>query len=403
MSVSGITSKPLPIPGSPKPGIGYFIREWWGSYPITQLAVLIGLIGIFWLMGSNMVHTMHRLGIQPGFAFLSQSANFAIGESLIAYSPSDTFGRAAFVGLLNTGAIAVSGCILATLLGVSLGIARLSGNMLLSGLVRWYIEIIRNTPLLLQLFFWSAVTHALPPPRQAFNPLGILYLSNRGVSIPAFRLHELSLVTLAILVVCIAALFAFYKVRSKRSVRHGIIEFSAMGLLAVLGFGLAFRLSGASVALELPLLRGFNIAGGFNLTPEFAALLIGLVVNSSATIAEIIRSGIQSVPSGQWESARSLGLQPGRIMRLVILPQALRVIVPLMTSSYLDLTKNSSLAVAIGFPDLVSVLNTTANQSGQALEALAIIVVSYLAINLSVSTIMNKYNKRIEQRGFLPR
>lgn len=350
-----------------------------------------------------MVQTMHRLGIQPGFAFLGQSANFAIGESLIAYSPSDTFGRAALVGLLNTIAIAVSGCILATLLGVSLGIARLSGNTLLSGLVRWYIEIIRNTPLLLQLFFWSAVTHALPAPRQAFNPLGILYLSNRGVSIPAFRLQNLSLATLAILGVSIAALFVFYAVRRKRSIRHGFIEFSAMGLLAVLGVGLALRLSGASVALELPLLRGFNIAGGFNLTPEFAALLIGLVVNSSATIAEIVRSGIQSVPSGQWESARSLGLQPGRIMRLVILPQALRVIVPLMTSSYLDLTKNSSLAVAIGFPDLVSVLNTTANQSGQALEALAIIVVSYLALNLSVSAVMNKYNKRIEQRGFLPR
>ncbi|WP_281406780.1 ABC transporter permease subunit [Phyllobacterium endophyticum] len=181
-----------------------------------------------------------------------------------------------------------------------------------------------------------------------------------------------------------------------------------IGLWAILGLGLSgvgsvLRLSGAQANIDVPALHGFNITGGLNLTPEFAALLIGLVVNSSATIAEIVRSGIQSVPAGQWESARSLGLQPGKIMRLVILPQALRVIIPLMTSSYLDLTKNSSLAVAIGFPDLVSVLNTTANQSGQVLEALAIIMVSYLTLNLAVSAIMNRYNQRIESRGFFLR
>ncbi|MGH6862268.1 MAG: amino acid ABC transporter permease [Phyllobacterium sp.] len=391
------------MPGPKGPGIGSFFRSWWGSYPVTQLAALIGLIAIFWVMGSNMVQTMHRLGIVPGFGFLRQSANFSIGESLIAYSPSDTFGRAALVGLLNTVAVAVSGCLLATFLGVSLGVARLSGNLLLAGLVRWYVEIIRNTPLLLQLFFWSALTHTLPAPRQAFNPFGIAYLSNRGVSIPALRLEELSSATLIGLVSCMAAVALFYAVRRRQGKPGGAAEFFSMAFLAVLGAGLVLRLSGVQASIELPLLRGFNIAGGFNLTPEFAALLVGLVVNSSATIAEIVRSGIQSVPAGQWESARALGLQPGRIMRLVVLPQALRVIVPLMTSSYLDLTKNSSLAVAIGFPDLVSVLNTTANQSGQALEALAIIVVSYLALNLTVSAIMNKYNRRVEQRGFLPR
>lgn len=174
MSADSTTLKQL-MPGPKGPGIFTAFLGWWGRYPATQFVVLIGLLAIFWVMGSNTIETMHRLGITPGFGFLHQCANFAIGESLIAYAPSDTFARAVLAGLLNTIAIAISGCVLATVLGVSLGIARLSGNFLLAGLVRWYVEVVRNTPLLLQLFFWSAVTHAFPAPRQAINPFGVVY------------------------------------------------------------------------------------------------------------------------------------------------------------------------------------------------------------------------------------
>ncbi|MBZ9603195.1 amino acid ABC transporter permease [Phyllobacterium chamaecytisi] len=386
------------MPGPKGPGSFNAFLGWWGRYPVTQFVVFIGLLAIFWIMGSNTIETMHRLGITPGFGFLHQSANFAIGESLIAYAPSDTFARAVLAGLLNTIAIALSGCVLATVLGVSLGIARLSGNFLLAGLVRWYVEVVRNTPLLLQLFFWSAVTHAFPAPRQAINPFGVIYLSNRGISIPSLQLHDIPASAIALSMAIVLTVVCLARLRAGK--RTGAIGFLSISFFVLLGVSLVFHLSGAQANIDVPALHGFNITGGLNLTPEFAALLIGLVVNSSATIAEIVRSGIQSVPAGQWESARSLGLQPGKIMRLVILPQALRVIIPLMTSSYLDLTKNSSLAVAIGFPDLVSVLNTTANQSGQVLEALAIIVVSYLTLNLAVSAIMNRYNQRIESRGF---
>jgi general L-amino acid transport system permease protein len=391
------------IPGPKGSGFHLSLRRWWGSYPVTQLGIFLGLAAIFWLLGSNMLQSMQRLGITPGFGFLGQSANFAIGESLIAYSPSDTFGRAALVGLLNTVAIAISGCILATILGVFLGIARLSGNVLLAGLVRIYVEVLRNTPLLLQLFFWSAVTHALPAPRRAFSVFEAIFLSNRGIFVPSVGAGNLSLATLLVSAGLCVVSASYLSLWRRAGNAATMTERAGILLLTVIGVGLVFRLSSVDVRFEIPVLKGFNVVGGFNLTPEFAALLIGLVVNSSATIAEIVRSGIQSVPSGQWEAARSLGLQPARIMRLVVLPQALRVIIPLMTSSYLDLTKNSSLAVAIGFPDLVSVLNTTANQSGQALEALAIIVVCYLTFNLSVSAVMNWYNKRIERQGYLPR
>lgn len=319
-----------------------------------------------------------RFGITPGFGFLDNAAGFEIGEAVIPYAAQDSYARALLVGLLNTVKVAAIGCAIATVLGVALGVARLSGNPLLSGLVQGYVELVRSTPLLLQLFFWSATFQALPAPRQALAPLPGVFLSNRGILVPAFQ------------------------DTAAAGWMAGALYGALIPATALLVPGALLALSGAPLALEFPVLRGFNFVGGGSVSPEFAALLVGLVGNAAAMISEIVRSGIQAVPAGQWEAARALGLTPHRIMRLVVLPQAMRVIVPLLTSSYLNLTKNSSLAVAIGFPDLVSVINTSAsaNQTGQALEMMMILMGAYLTVNLAVSAAMNAYNRRLALRGW---
>lgn len=386
----------LDLPGPTRPGFFRKLTIWWGPRPVSQVALILGVAGLIWWFGANTAATLDRVGISPGFDFLGRSAPFEIGESMIPFSSGDTYARAVLVGLLNTIKVAVLGCVLATILGVVLGVARLSGNPLLAGLVRWYVEVIRNVPLLLQLFFWSALTHAFPPPRQAIAAFDAIFLTSRGVYVPAVSLNAGNGVTaaLAALVVLfgLGALVTFRRRLNLGRVLSGAIVtlVASVGLLV---------LGGGSLAAEVPALGGFNIRGGWTLTPEFTALLIGLVVKFSASIAEIVRAGIQSVGRGQWEAARALGLHPGQIMRLVVLPQALRVITPLITSSYLDLTKDSSLAVAIGYPDLVNVMNTTSNTTGQALEALAILVVVYVSLNLSVSALMNVYNRRVALRG----
>lgn len=321
-------------------------RLWWGDHPWQQAFLVAGVIALFWLLGSTLLASMARLGLTPSLAFFSHPAGFDIGETLIDYSPTDSFGAAILVGLLNTIEVSILGCVLATILGTALGIGRLSSNPLLSGAVQVYIELIRNTPILLQLFFWSLILHGLPPPRQALHPFAGVFLCNRGVFFPA--LH----------------------------------------------FG-----GPQGIGLDLPALTGFNITGGFSVSPEFASLLTGLVVNAAAYIAECVRAGITSVPAGQWEAAEALGLSRARTLRLVVLPQALRVILPVLTSACLSLTKNSSLAVAIGFPDVVAVLNTIANQSGQGLQSIAAMIVVYLVISLTTSVIMNVYNRRTALKG----
>ncbi|RJG40552.1 ABC transporter permease subunit [Mesorhizobium sp. DCY119] len=389
---------PEVVPGPQGPGIFRKIAMWWGARPLTQVAVIVAVIALFYLLGSNTVATMSRIGITPGFDFLGRSANFEIGESSIAFKAGDPYIRAILVGLLNTLKVAVLGCILATVLGVTLGIAGLSGNLLLAGLVRWYVEIIRNTPLLLQLFFWIALAKSFPPPRQALSAFDAFFLTNRGVFVPGVVVHDFS----ALALWALALLVCGYGLSLWLARRHRRLNFrnSVLATLALFVAVIAALLwSGVSVSPEFPVLAGFNIRGGYSLTPEFAALLTGLVVKFSAAISEVVRAGIQSVNQGQWEAARSLGLHNGQIMRLIILPQALRVITPLTTSSYLDLTKDSSLAVAIGYPDLVSVINTTANTTGQSFEALAILIGIYLALNLSVSAMMNIYNQRVALKG----
>ncbi|WFU05186.1 ABC transporter permease subunit (plasmid) [Rhizobium sp. CB3171] len=393
--LSRIASRKRYEPGFAKPGFWAFARQWLGPSPLTQAAFLFVVLAVVLHLSNNVVETAQRLGLKLGFAFLSQRANFEIGESLIAYSSSDAYGRALLAGLLNTINVAFFGCVIATVCGVMLGIARLSGNLVLASVVRGYVEIFRNTPLLLQLFLWSAIFHNLPAPRRAIEFSGSFFLTNRGVFIPRLVLDGPS----AFIWLPLAVMAAGVTVIATRRLFFGR-RFYATRILAfsVAAFGAACWATGVSISAELPARGGFNVSGGLSLTPEFAGLLTGLVFNSAATIAEIVRSGIQSVGNGQWEAARALGLRPGHIMRLIVLPQALRVITPLMTSSYLDLTKNSSLAVAIGFPDLVSVANTTANTTGQTLEAITIIAVAYLTLNLAVSALMNVYNRRIMLR-----
>ncbi|WP_394061910.1 amino acid ABC transporter permease [Alcaligenes sp. WGS1538] len=365
---------------------------------IIYQVLILGMLGFcVWYLVSNTLHNLAVRNISTGFGFLDREAGFAIGESSIAYTPSDTYGRAILVGLINTLKVSVIGIVAATLIGTVLGIARLSRNWLISRLAGLYVEVMRNVPLLLQLFFWYAlITEALPGPRQALNPVSGVFLSNRGLKLPTLQGDGLNwlLLGLGAAIVAVVLLAHWARRRQEQTGRIFPVARASAALLLVLPAA-ALLLSGAPIALDVPELRGFNFAGGLTLSPEFAALLAGLIIYTSAFVAEVVRSGIQAVGKGQWEAAQALGLTRSRMMRLVILPQALRVIVPPMTSQYLNLTKNSSLAVAIGYPDIVSVVNTTLNQTGQAIEGILIIMAAYLTVSLSISIFMNWYNNRI--------
>jgi len=346
---------------------------------------------------SNTLHNLSIRNISTGFDFLSREAGFAIGESSIAYEARDTYFRAISVGLLNTLRVAVIGIILATIFGTIIGISRLSKNWLVAKLATVYVETMRNIPLLLQLFFWYAIiSQTMPGPRDALNPLPGVFISNRGIKLPALEGGALNWVIagffLAIVLIMVLASWA-----KKRQEKTGLVLPLGRYALAIFVFlpVLAWLASGDRLGLEMPELKGFNFRGGITVTPEFGALLAGLVIYTSAFIAEVVRSGIQSVNQGQWEAAGSLGLRRPLILRLIVLPQALRVIIPPMTSQYLNITKNSSLAVAIGYPDIVSVVNTTLNQTGQAIEGIMMIMAAFLTVSLSISAFMNWYNKRI--------
>ena len=293
--------------------------------------------------------------------------------------------------------MAVIGIVLATILGTLIGIGRLSKNWLIAKITSIYVEVMRNVPLLLQLFFWYAlITENMPGPRQAHNPLPGVFISNRGLKVPGLEGNSLDWMLVGLAVVIVAILFLGHWGRKRQEATGRVFPLgrAAIGLI-VLGPLAGWLASGASLTLDMPELKGFNFSGGLTLSPEFAALLAGLVIYTSAFIAEVVRSGIQAVNNGQWEAAGSLGLRRPLVLRLVVLPQALRVIIPPMTSQYLNLTKNSSLAVAIGYPDIVSVVNTTLNQTGQAIEGILIIMAAYLTVSLSISIFMNWYNKRI--------
>jgi len=365
---------------------------------VWQVLIVGVVVAIAWYLIRNTNENLAARHIATGFGFLGRVAGIPIGESLIPYNPaSDTYGTALLIGVLNTLDIAIIGIILATILGTLIGIGRLSKNWLLAKLTGFYVETLRDIPLLLQLLFWYTVLQGMPGPKQAWHLGDAAFLSNRGLKLPRLEwqtAHTWALVAfVAGLIVTWFCTRRAHERQDATGVRPAVWPV-AVGVLVVLPL-IVWAALGAPFTLELPALRGFNFQGGLTLAPEYFALLLGLVTYTASYIAEIVRSGIQAVPLGQWEASRALGLSSGAILRRIVLPQALRVIVPPMTSQYLNLTKNSSLAVAIGYQDVVSIANTTLNQTGQAIEGIAYIMAVFLIISLSISLFMNWYNARI--------
>lgn len=364
---------------------------------VYQVAVVAGVLALGWYLVHNTLANLAARGIATGFGFMGQEAGFDIGEGLIAYSAADTYLRALVVGVLNTLKVAALGIVLASLLGLVVGISRLSRNWLVARLATFYVETVRNVPLLLQLFVWYGIVTALPGPRQALD-LGLgVFISNRGLKVPVPQWHDSYGLALVLLAAAFIGLFVLRRWAIKRLYRTGRpfpwLSVGLAGLVVLPWLGL--MLAGAPLVWSIPELKGFNFQGGADLSPEFAALLAGLTVYTASFIAEIVRSGILAVPHGQTEAALSLGLSRAKTLRLVVLPQALRVIVPPLTSQYLNLLKNSSLAVAIGYPDLVSVANTAINQTGQAVEGVALTMAVFLVISLALSLLMNWYNAKV--------
>jgi general L-amino acid transport system permease protein len=360
------------------------------------VVLMVGLLSYY--LVSNTLANLDRQSIATGFGFLEKESSFEIGESLIPYSAADTYARALWVGVLNTLKVSFIGIVLTVLLGTMVGIARLSSNWLVSRLAAVYIEVFQDIPVLLQLFFWYAIFYEmLPSPRQALNPVAGVFLSNRGLMMPVPAGHPAwGYMGWVFLLACglVWIIRRWARQRQARTGKRFPVVGTGLGLLLGLPL-ITWLLSGAPTAMDMPRLAGFNFKGGISISPEFTALLLGLVLYTAAFVAEIVRAGIQSVSKGQTEAAKSIGLRPNLVLNLVILPQALRVIIPPLTSQMLNLTKNSSLAVAIGFPDFVSVANTTINQTGQAIEGVAMIMIVYLCFSLLTSAFMNWYNKKI--------
>ncbi len=363
-----------------------------------QIATLVAVALLGYYLISNTMDNLARQSISTGFGFLEKEASFEIGESVIPYSAADTYARALWVGVLNTLKVSFIGIVITVILGTIIGIARLSSNWLVSKLAAIYIEVFQDIPVLLQLFFWYAIFYEmLPTPRAAVSPVAGVFLSNRGLVFAVPESHPAHKYMLFALVIAVGAVVLMRRWARRRRDRTGRpFPVIRVGLGTIIGLPLlVWAVAGAPVAMDVPELSGFNFEGGANLSPEFGALLLGLVLYTAAFVAEIVRAGIQSVSRGQTEAALAIGLRPGQVLNLVILPQALRVIIPPLTSQMLNLTKNSSLAVAIGYPDFVSVANTTINQTGQAIEGVALIMLVYLCFSLLTSLFMNWYNKKM--------
>jgi general L-amino acid transport system permease protein len=363
-------------------------------WQIVVVGIAIAIVAWLW---SNAIHNLSVRRISTGFAFLGREAGMPIVDTWLPYSPRDTYLRAFIVGLTNTLRVAVIGIVLATVLGTLVGIARLSSNWLLSRLAAVYVEVLRDVPLLLQLLLWYVLMQGLPAARAAWQPIEGIYLSNRGLMLPSIPIEAGNLWVLLVAAIGLAASYAIRKRQTAQQMLDGKPRrIWPTALALVIGLPILASLAlGVSWTITKPELRGFNFVGGLTLAPEYFALLIALVTYTSAFIAEIVRSGIQSVAQGQWDAAMSLGLRRRFVLQQIVMPQALRVIIPPMTSQYLNLTKNSSLAVAVGYQDIVSIANTTLNQTGQAIEAIAIIMLVFLTVSLGISLFMNWYNARI--------
>ncbi|MBN1958410.1 MAG: amino acid ABC transporter permease [Desulfuromonadales bacterium] len=388
----------MPTGSGSSPSAVPFWRDAGKRALVFQLAALLIVAGTCYYLFSNTQANLERQSIATGFGFLDKEASFEIAESVIAYSAADTYRKALLVGALNTLKVSFIGIILTTILGTFIGIARLSSNWLISRLSGMFIEVMQNIPVLLQLFFWYAIFYeAFPSPRQALNPFNGVFLCNRGLifAIPEAHAAYPAMAWTFLIILVIGWFLNRWGYRRQELTGQAFPALRITAAAAILlPLGVWF-LYGTPTAMNVPVLRGFNFQGGLTVSPEFSALLLGLVLYTSAFVAEIVRAGIQSISRGQIEAAMAIGLRPGRVLQLVVLPQALRVIIPPLTSQMLNLTKNSTLAIAIGYADFVAVTNTTINQTGQAIEGVALIMIVYLFFSLSTSVFMNWYNKRM--------
>ncbi len=366
---------------------------------VIQIIALIALLLFLGFIVNNTARNLELLGVETGYGFLEEPANYDINQRPIEYDSRSSHSRAMLVGLLNTGIVAIAGIVLATILGFVAGVLRLSHNWLVSRLVYCYVEFTRNVPLVLQILLWyGLIVHSLPKPRQALEPASGFFLSNRGFALPRpiFESGFEAVVIAFVVAVAGAVFFARYarKVQEATGKIYPVFTIN-LGLIVLLPI-LVFFVAGMPITLDWPALKGFNFRGGLTIIPEFIALWFALSIYTAAFIAEIVRAGIQSVSHGQTEASYALGIKPNWTMRLVILPQALRVIIPPLISQYLNLTKNSSLAIVIGYMDIVATIGgISLNQTGRALECMSIVLSIYLLISLSISLVMNWYNKRV--------
>jgi len=366
---------------------------------IAAQVVVVAIVAIVvGLMVRNLLSAMDARGLGFGFSFLGRSAGFDISESPISYSPSDTYARAFLVGVLNTLFVSFVGIILATILGVVVGVARLSPNWLVQRIVGGYVELMRNTPLLVQLFIlYFAVFLQLPAVAQSITLPGSVSINQRGVFMPAPQLAAGFLAWFAFLAVGVVGLVVARRIsRRREDAGHAIHGLRVAGWAWLVAMAVIGWIVTSPINWDVPVQGNFNFTGGLSLTPEFTALLVGLVLYTAAFIGEVVRGAIQAVRQGQWEAARALGLSEGDTLRRVVFPQALRIIVPPLTSQYLNLVKNSSLAIAIGYPDLFKVGQTMANQTGQPVPVIILVMSTYLAISLATSALMNLYNRRVQ-------
>lgn len=370
------------------------VRAW--LYQIVAIIIVLAVVG--YLIHNTVINLANR-GITSGFGFLERNAGFGIVQHLIDYTEGDTYARVFLVGLTNTLLVSALCIVFASVLGFFIGLARLSDNWLLRKIANIYIETFRNIPPLLQIFFWYfAVLRNLPGPRQALNAFDLAFVSNRGLYVPWPTYAPGSWPFMIALALAVIASYGLFRFNRQHQLKTGQLRRTwpvAIAMLLLFPF-LAHLGFGAAMHWDIPELRGFNFRGGFVMIPELAALTLALSIYTSSFIAEVIRSGIQAVPYGQHEAARSLGLPNPVTLRQVIIPQAMRVIIPPLTSQYLNIVKNSSLAAAIGYPDMVSLFaGTVLNQTGQAIETIAITMSVYLIISLLISMLMNFYNRKI--------
>ena len=364
-----------------------------------QLLLMFGVGYFIYSIIQNTLNNMEARGISTGFAFMSEKSGFDILQSLIPYDSSSTYGRTFVVGILNTLLVSVLGIFLATILGFLVGVARLSNNWLLSRIATVYIEIFRNIPLLIQILFWYIVVlRAMPSARDSMSLFDSFFLNVRGLYLPAPVTESGFIYTAITFLIALIGVFILKRWAKKRQEATGqqTPVFLISLVLLILAPLLVFFVSGSPLTWDIPALKGFNFQGGIAIIPELFALLIALTIYTAAFIAEIVRSGIKAVDNGQSEAALSVGLKPSQNLRLVVIPQAMRVIIPPMTSQYLNLLKNSSLATAIGYPDLVSVfMGTTLNQTGQAVEIIMMTMAVYLVLSLLISLFMNWYSAKM--------